>query len=64
TKSTTVIKKLTAHFARQGIPESVISDNGSQYTSQSSRGSANCGNSSIRPHHQDTLRATARLSQP
>lgn len=34
TKSTTVIKKLKAHFARQGIPDVVISDNGPQYSSQ------------------------------
>ena len=34
TKSTTVIRKLKAHFARQGIPDIVISDNGPQYTSQ------------------------------
>jgi len=34
TKSTTVIKKLKAHFACQGIPDSVISDNGPQYASQ------------------------------
>uniref|UniRef100_A0A672HNR1 Gypsy retrotransposon integrase-like protein 1 n=1 Tax=Salarias fasciatus TaxID=181472 RepID=A0A672HNR1_SALFA len=34
TKSTTVIKKLKSHFARQGIPDTVISDNGPQYASQ------------------------------
>ncbi|XP_055492867.1 uncharacterized protein K02A2.6-like [Leucoraja erinacea] len=34
TKSNTVIKKLKAHFARQGIPDIVISDNGPQYASQ------------------------------
>lgn len=34
TKSTTVIKKLKSHCARQGIPDSVISDNGPQYASQ------------------------------
>uniref|UniRef100_A0AAQ4PPW8 Gypsy retrotransposon integrase-like protein 1 n=1 Tax=Gasterosteus aculeatus aculeatus TaxID=481459 RepID=A0AAQ4PPW8_GASAC len=34
TKSTTVIKKLKAHFARQGIPDSVMSDNSPQYASQ------------------------------
>lgn len=33
TKSSTVIRKLKAHFARQGIPDVVISDNGPQYTS-------------------------------
>ena len=33
TKSTTVIKKLKAHFARQGIPD-IISDNGPRYSSQ------------------------------
>lgn len=33
TKSNTVIKKLKAHFARQGIPDIVISDNGPQYAS-------------------------------
>ena len=33
TKSTTVIRKLKTHFARQGIPDIVISDNGPQYSS-------------------------------
>lgn len=37
TKSVTVIKKLKAHFSRQGIPDLVISDNGPQYTSQEFR---------------------------
>lgn len=34
TKSSTVIRKLKAHFARQGIPDVVVSDNGPQYSSQ------------------------------
>lgn len=34
TKSTTVIRKLKAHFARQGTPDTVVSDNGPQYASQ------------------------------
>ncbi|KAK7901627.1 hypothetical protein WMY93_018396 [Mugilogobius chulae] len=34
TKSTTVIHKLKAHFARQGIPDVLVSDNGPQYSSQ------------------------------
>lgn len=34
TKSGTVIRKLKAHFARQGIPDIVVSDNGPQYASQ------------------------------
>jgi len=29
-----VINKLKAHFARQGIPDIVFSDNGPQYTSK------------------------------
>ncbi|XP_051794266.1 uncharacterized protein LOC127530799 [Acanthochromis polyacanthus] len=33
TKSITVIRKLKAHFARQGIPDVVFSDNGPQYSS-------------------------------
>ncbi|CAI5678464.1 unnamed protein product [Oreochromis niloticus] len=33
TKSSTVIRKLKAHFARQGIPNIVFSDNGPQYSS-------------------------------
>lgn len=37
TKSTTVIKKLKAHFARYGIPSTVVSDNGPQYSSQEFR---------------------------
>ena len=31
TKASTIIKKLKCHFARQGIPDSVISDNGPQF---------------------------------
>ena len=34
TKSSTVIRKLKSHFARQGIPDVVFSDNGPQYSSQ------------------------------
>ncbi|KAG1933981.1 retrotransposable element [Pimephales promelas] len=34
TRSSTVIHKLKAHFARHGIPDTVISDNGPQYSSQ------------------------------
>lgn len=34
TKSSTVIRKLKAHFACQGIPDVVVSDNGPQYVSQ------------------------------
>uniref|UniRef100_A0A3B3RV52 Gypsy retrotransposon integrase-like protein 1 n=1 Tax=Paramormyrops kingsleyae TaxID=1676925 RepID=A0A3B3RV52_9TELE len=34
TKSATVIRKLKGHFARQGIPDIVISDNGPQFSSQ------------------------------
>lgn len=34
TKSITVIRKLKSHFARQGIPDLVISDNGPQYASR------------------------------
>ena len=33
TMSSTVIRKLKAHFARQAIPDVVISDNGPQYSS-------------------------------
>ena len=31
-RSATVIRKLKLHFARHGIPETVISDNGPQFT--------------------------------
>ncbi|XP_061760196.1 uncharacterized protein K02A2.6-like [Nerophis ophidion] len=34
TRSTTVIHKLKAHFARHGVPDVVFSDNGPQYSSQ------------------------------
>lgn len=37
TKSSTVIRKLKAHFARQGVPFTLFSDNGPQYTSQEFR---------------------------
>ena len=33
-KVSTVIRKLKAHMARYGIPDEVVSDSGSQYTSQ------------------------------
>ena len=33
-KATTVIKRLKAHMARYGIPDEVVSDCGSQYTSR------------------------------
>ena len=33
TKATTVVRKLKSHFARNGIPDRVISDNGPQFTS-------------------------------
>ena len=32
-KATTVIKKLKGHFARYGIPDSVVTDNGPQFSS-------------------------------
>lgn len=34
TRSTTIIRKLKSHFARHGIPDMVISDNGPQYVSE------------------------------
>jgi transposase InsO family protein len=34
TTTTAVVKKLSAHFARHGIPEILISDNGPQFTSE------------------------------
>jgi transposase InsO family protein len=37
TTSSVVINKLKQHFARYGIPETLISDNGPQYSSQSFR---------------------------
>lgn len=37
TTSETVIKKLKGHFARYGIPDEVISDNGSQFTAEDFR---------------------------
>jgi transposase InsO family protein len=33
-KSSTVIRKLKAHFARHGIPDTLMSDNAGQYTSE------------------------------
>ena len=35
TLSTTVIQKLKAHFARYGIPDELVTDNGPQFTSSS-----------------------------
>ena len=37
TTSETVIKKLKGHFARYGIPDEIISDNGSQFTAEEFR---------------------------
>ncbi|KAK7102371.1 hypothetical protein V1264_020601 [Littorina saxatilis] len=34
TTSSAVIQKLSAHFARHGIPEKLVSDNGPQYSSE------------------------------
>ena len=34
TESFTVVRKLKAHFARYGIPDILMSDNGPQYTAQ------------------------------
>ena len=34
TSSVYVIKKLKAHFARHGIPEQLVTDNGPQFTSR------------------------------
>jgi transposase InsO family protein len=34
TRSTTVVRKLKANFARHGIPDKVVSDNGPQYSSE------------------------------
>ena len=34
TESITVLRKLKAHFARYGIPDILMSDNGPQYTAQ------------------------------
>ena len=33
TKASTCVRKLKSHFARNGIPDVVISDNGPQFTS-------------------------------
>ena len=33
TNSVTVLKKMKTHFARYGIPDQVVNDNGPQYTS-------------------------------
>ena len=34
TKASTCIRKIKAHFARNGIPDVLISDNGSQFVSE------------------------------
>ena len=57
TKASTVIKKLKCHFARQGIPDIVISDNGPQFACEkfasfaSEWGFEHCTGS---PGHQQT----------
>ena len=41
TTSTAIIRKLSAHFARHGIPEIVVSDNGPQYSAEEFKTFAN-----------------------
>lgn len=61
TSSSTVIHKLKAHFACHGIPDTVISDNGPQYSSQEFRQFSAAWE--FRQHHlQHIHRATAKRS--
>lgn len=63
TKSTTGIKKRKAHFARQGIPDVVISANGPQYTSQEFNRFSPLWEFQQKRHHQATIRGMAKQSQ-
>ena len=62
-----VIKKIKAHFARYGIPEVLVSDNGTQFTSQDfNEFTATYGFEHVRssPHHpQSNGKAEATVKQ-
>ncbi len=62
-----VIKKLKAHFARYGIPEVLVSDNGTQFTSQDfNEFTATYGFEHVRSsphHHQSNGKAEAAVKQ-
>ena len=67
TTSETVIKKLKGHFARYGIPDEVISDNGSQFTAEEFRVFAQAygfKHTSTSPHHpQSNGKAESAVKQ-
>ncbi|PIK62480.1 hypothetical protein BSL78_00577 [Apostichopus japonicus] len=63
TTSTTVIRKLKGNFARHGIPDIVVSDNGPSSHPRNSRSSATPGNLNTKPHRQDSHRVTERLNK-
>ena len=67
TTSETVIKKLKGHFARYGIPDEIISDNGSQFTAEEFRVFAQAyGFKHTRTsphHHQSNGKAESAVKQ-
>ena len=64
TKASTVIRKLKCHFARQGVPQVVISDNGLQFACKQFTFFANQWVSNTGQEALDVSKPTERLKQP
>ena len=63
TTSEAVIKKLKAHIARYGVPDEIVSDNGSQFAAEEFQVFAQSYGSSIRALVHTTLNPMGRPSQ-
>ena len=60
TTSKSVIKRLKQHFARHGIPDTLITDNGPQFSASSFESLQRNGNSAIPPPAPGIRRLTAK----
>lgn len=60
TSASTVITKLKNHFARYGCPDTLVSDNGPQFTSKNFPTSRRPGSSNIVQSAQATARPTGK----